>query len=64
MKQLPNEKALMELVEMGKGLEEQTRKVYEMAEAFAQKWSSASIAGDANRPEKKELEQISTGKVE
>lgn len=38
MKELPDQKNLTELVKMGKSFEEQTRKLYEMAEAFAQKW--------------------------
>jgi len=37
MEELPEEKTLAELVEMGKSFEDQTRKLYEMAEAFAQK---------------------------
>lgn len=38
MKDLPDEKALAELVELGKSFEDQARKLYEMAEAFAQKY--------------------------
>jgi len=38
MKQLPDEQTLAELLEMGKGLEAQARKVYLMAEGFAQKY--------------------------
>jgi hypothetical protein len=38
MKQLPNEQTLSELLSMGKNLEHQARKVYEMSEAFAQKY--------------------------
>jgi len=37
MKELPDEKTLAELVEMGKSFESQARKLYEMVEAFAQK---------------------------
>lgn len=38
MKKLPDEKTLAELVELGKSFEDQARKLYEMAEAFAQKY--------------------------
>lgn len=38
MKELPDEKTLAELVELGKSFEDQARKLYEMAEAFAQKY--------------------------
>ncbi|MBC6480967.1 MAG: hypothetical protein GDA56_27535 [Hormoscilla sp. GM7CHS1pb] len=38
MKKLPDEKTLTELVELGKDFEDQCRKLYEMVEAFAQKW--------------------------
>lgn len=38
MTELPDEKTLAELVELGKSFEDQTRKLYEMAEAFAQKY--------------------------
>ncbi len=38
MKELPDEKTLTELVELGKSFENQARKLYEMAEAFAQKY--------------------------
>lgn len=38
MKDLPDEKTLAELVELAKGFEDQCRKVYEMSEAFAQKY--------------------------
>ena len=38
MKELPDEKALAELVELGKSFEEQARKLYEMSEAFTQKY--------------------------
>lgn len=64
MKELPNEKTLIELLEMGKGLEDQTRKVYEMSEAFAQKWGSTSIIGNANQRENSGLEESSTAKVQ
>lgn len=40
MKQLPDARTLSELLEMGKSIENQARKVYEMAEAFAQKYQS------------------------
>ena len=38
MKQLPDEQTLKELLSMGKILEDQARKVYQMSEAFAQKY--------------------------
>jgi hypothetical protein len=38
MKQLPDEGTLTELLSMGKDLEAQARKVYELSEAFAQKY--------------------------
>jgi hypothetical protein len=38
MKQLPDEQTLKELLSMGKALEDQARKVYQMSEAFAQKY--------------------------
>ena len=38
MKELPHEKTLAELVELAKDFEDQCRKLYEMSEAFAQKY--------------------------
>ena len=38
MKQLPDERTMSELLSMGKDLEDQARKVYEMSIAFAQKY--------------------------
>jgi hypothetical protein len=38
MRQLPNEHTLSELLSLGKNLEDQARKVYQMSEAFAQKY--------------------------
>ena len=38
MKNLPDENTLSELLSMGKDLEDQARKVYEMSEAFGQKY--------------------------
>ncbi|MGL5940514.1 MAG: hypothetical protein ACRC2S_09035 [Waterburya sp.] len=38
MKQLPDNQTMTELLSMGKELEDQARKVYEMSEAFAQKY--------------------------
>jgi len=38
MKELPDEKTLIELVELGKDFENECRKLYEMVEGFAQKW--------------------------
>lgn len=42
MKQLPDEQTLKELLSMGKDLEEQARKVYQMSEALAQKYGEKS----------------------
>jgi hypothetical protein len=38
MNKLPDERAMSELLSMGKDLEDQVRKVYQMSEAFAQKY--------------------------
>ena len=38
MKKLPDERTMSKLLSMGKDLEDQARKVYEMSEAFAQKY--------------------------
>jgi hypothetical protein len=38
MKQLSDKNNLSELLSIGKNLEDQARKVYEMSEAFAQKY--------------------------
>ena len=38
MKQLPDEETMSQLLSMGKDLEDRARKVYEMSEAFAQKY--------------------------
>ena len=38
MKKLPDDRTMTELLSMGKDLEDQARKVYEMSEAFAQKY--------------------------
>ena len=38
MKKLPDERTMSELLSMGKNLEDQARKVYQMSEAFAQKY--------------------------
>jgi len=43
MKQLPDEQTLKELLLMGKDLEEQARKVYQMSEALAQKYERKSV---------------------
>ena len=50
MKQLPDEQALQKLLLMGKDLEEQARKVYQLSEALAQKYDSQSS-------DKQQLEQ-------
>ena len=52
MKQLPDEKTLKELLSMGKDLEDQARKVYQMSEAFAQKY-------EQRLQEKQPLETVS-----
>lgn len=54
MKQLPDEKKLTELMELGKSFEDKARKLYEMAEAFAQKWE--------NRTGERQLEKQQAGK--
>lgn len=38
MKELPDEKTLLELLELAKDAEQKARELYEMGEAFAQKW--------------------------
>ena len=38
MKELPDEKELLELLEMARTAEEKAKKFAELAEAFAQKW--------------------------
>lgn len=38
MNKLPNERTMSELLSMGKDLEDQVRTVYQMSEAFAQKY--------------------------
>jgi hypothetical protein len=38
MNKLPDERTMSELLSMGKDLEDQARKVYQMSEAFAQKY--------------------------
>ncbi len=38
MKNLPDERTMTELLAMGKDLEDQARKIYQMSEAFAQKY--------------------------
>lgn len=38
MRQLPDEQTLQKLLSMGKDLEEQARKVYQLSEALAQKY--------------------------
>lgn len=56
MKQLPDEQTLAELLEMGKKLSEQARKVYLIAEGLAQKYehklktSEQANASQSNLP--------------
>ena len=38
MKQLPDEKTLLELLQLAKDAEQKARQMSEMGEAFAQKW--------------------------
>jgi hypothetical protein len=38
MNKLPDERTMRELLSMGKDLEDQARKAYQMSEAFAQKY--------------------------
>jgi len=40
MKELPDEKELLELLEMARSAEEKAKKFAELAEAFSQKWES------------------------
>ena len=51
MKQLPNEQTLQELLAMGKDLEEQARKVYQMSEALAQKYGQKSVEKPQSSPQ-------------
>ena len=51
MKQLPDEQTLKELLSMGKGLEEQARKVYQMSEALAQKYEKKSSDKPQSSPQ-------------
>ncbi|MEM7756961.1 MAG: hypothetical protein AAF298_02340 [Cyanobacteria bacterium P01_A01_bin.40] len=51
MKQLPDEQTLKELLSMGKGLEEQARKVYQMSEALAQKYGRQSVEKPQSPPQ-------------
>ena len=53
MKKLPDEKTLKELLSMGKDLENQARKVYQMSEAFAQKY-------EQRLKEKQQLETVNS----
>lgn len=50
MKQLPDEQTLQELLSMGKDLEDQARKVYQMSEAMAQKYKQQTCE---KQPEQK-----------
>lgn len=43
MKKLPDESTMNELMSMGKDLEDQARKVYQMSEAFAQKYEQRLV---------------------
>lgn len=38
MKELPDEKTLLELLELAKDAEQKAKELYEMGEAFAKKW--------------------------
>ncbi len=40
MKELPDEKILLELLELAKAAEEKAKELHQMGEAFAQKWES------------------------
>jgi hypothetical protein len=49
MKQLSDGHILAELLSMGKNLEDQARKVYQMSEAFAQKYEQRLQQQQPNR---------------
>lgn len=55
MKQLPDEHTLSELLSMGKNLEDQARKVYEMSEAFAQKYEHRLQEQQPNEQERSSI---------
>ena len=56
MKKLPDEGIMSELLSMGKDLEDQARKVYEMSESFAQKYDKRL----ANRQKEREEPTMSS----
>lgn len=51
MKQLPDEQTLQELLSMGRDLEGQARKVYQMSEALAQKYEQQSLEKQKSQKE-------------
>lgn len=57
MKQLPDEQTLKELLSMGKGLEEQARKVYQMSEALAQKYGQKSSDKPQSSPQQTTIQE-------
>ena len=57
MKQLPDEQTLKELLSMGKDLEEQARKVYQMSEALAQKYEQKSSVKPQSSPQQTTIQE-------
>ncbi len=51
MKKLPDERTMSELLSMGKNLQDQARKVYQMSEAFAQKYEQRLENQQTTNPE-------------
>jgi hypothetical protein len=57
MKQLPDEQTLQELLSMGRDLEGQARKVYQMSEALAQKYQQQSLAKQQSSQKEKTIQE-------
>lgn len=57
MKKLPDEREISELLSMGKDLEDQARKVYQMSEAFAQKYEQ-QLESPPKEPEESTMQTI------
>lgn len=57
MKKLPDESTMNELMSMGKDLEDQARKVYQMSEAFAQKYEQR-LVNESKEQEKSTIQTI------
>lgn len=56
MKPLPNEKTLLELLELTKSYEEQARKLYQTAEGFTQKWEQ--VLNQKKQEEKQTIDDV------